>query len=170
MSELTINDNSSTEELLQLVVCQLAEEEYGVKISSVKEIIRIPDITKIPQIPDYVEGVINLRNKIIPVISLAGKFNLPQSETNDQSRIVIVEIGNIVAGMIVDAVTEVLRIPVGNIESAPEIITSKISEKYIEGVGKIDERLLILLDIDHIFTEEQKMNISNLADAGSIPA
>jgi purine-binding chemotaxis protein CheW len=170
MSESTTNDGSSAKELLQLVICQLSKEEYGVQISSVKEIIRIPDITKIPHVPDYVEGIINLRNKIIPVINLATKFNLSHEGLNDQSRIVIVEIGNVVAGMVVDAVTEVLRVSAEDIERAPEMITSNISEKYIDGVGKLDDRLLILLDIDQIFTEEQKVQIHHLENAGSIPA
>ncbi|WP_406670358.1 chemotaxis protein CheW [Methanolobus sp. ZRKC4] len=170
MSESTINGGSSTGELLQLVICQLSKEEYGIPISNVKEIIRIPNIIKIPRAPDYVEGIINLRSNVLPVINLATRFNLSHEEINNQSRVVVVEIGDIVTGMIVDAVTEVLRIPVGNIESAPEIITSKISEKYIEGVGKIDERLLILLDINKVFTEEQKVQISHLENAGSVPA
>jgi purine-binding chemotaxis protein CheW len=82
----------------------------------------------------------------------------------------VVEIGNKVAGMVVDSVTEVLRISSENIEPAPEIITSKITERYIQGVGKIDDRLLILLDIDKIFTQEQKAQISRLENAGAIPA
>lgn len=170
MSESTAKDGSSSEELLQLVICKLVNEEYGVQISNVKEIIRIPEITKIPQVPDYVEGVINLRNKIVPIINLATKFNLPHEEDNDDSRIVVVEIDGFIAGMIVDAVVEVLRISEDHIEPAPEIITSKISEKYINGVGKLDERLLILLNIEKIFTEEQKIQISNLKNADPVPA
>nr|WP_292465574.1 chemotaxis protein CheW [Methanolobus sp.] len=97
-------------------------------------------------------------------------MNLAHEEISDDSRIIVVEIGNMVAGMVVDAVTEVLRISSENIESAPEIITSKITERYIQGVGKIDERLLILLDIDKIFTQEQKKQIGQLENTGAIPA
>ncbi|MDP2218371.1 MAG: chemotaxis protein CheW [Methanolobus sp.] len=170
MAESVIMDSSSSKELLQLVICQLSNEEFGIEISRVKEIIRIPGITKIPQVPGYVEGIINLRGRIIPIINLATKFNLAHEEMSDHSRIMVVEIGNMVAGMVVDSVTEVLRISSENIEPAPEIITSKITERYIQGVGKIDERLLILLDIDKIFTQEQKAQISRLENAGPIPA
>ena len=170
MAESVIKDGSSSKELLQLVICQLSNEEFGIEISRVKEIIRIPSITKIPQVPSYVEGVINLRGSIIPIIHLATKFNLAHEEMSDDSRIMVVEIGNMVAGMVVDAVTEVLRISSENIESAPEIITSKITERYIQGVGKIDDRLLILLDIGKIFTMEQKKQICQLENAGAIPA
>ena len=135
-----------------------------------KEIIRIPDITSLPQAPCYIEGIINLRGSIIPVINLALRFNLPREELDERSRIMVVEIDNMVAGIVVDAVTEVMRISTEDIDPAPEIIASKVSERYIQGVGKIDKRLLILLDIDKVFTEEQKMNISRLEHAGCIPA
>ena len=170
MTELVIKDGSSSEELLQLVICQLSNEEFGIEISKVKEIIRIPEITEIPQVPDYVEGIINLRGSIIPIINLAEKFDLNHENASNDSRIVVVELENLVAGMVVDAVSEVLRISGENIEPTPEVIVSRITERYIQGVGKIDDRLLILLAIDKIFTEEQKMQISRLENAGSIPA
>ncbi|WP_370574575.1 chemotaxis protein CheW [Methanomethylovorans sp.] len=170
MSELFSKNGSSSEELLQLVICQLSNEEFGIEISKVQEIIRIPDITSLPQAPCYIEGIINLRGSIIPVINLALRFNLPREELDERSRIMVVEIDNMVAGIVVDAVTEVMRISTEDIDPAPEIIASKVSERYIQGVGKIDKRLLILLDIDKVFTEEQKMNISRLEHAGCIPA
>ena len=170
MTELVIKDGSSSEELLQLVICQLSSEEFGIEISKVKEIIRVPDITKIPQVVSYVEGVINLRGGLIPVINLADRFGLTHNDTNDNSRIIVVEIGNLLAGMVVDSVTEVLRVPTGSIDPAPAIITNGVSEKYIQGVCKIEDRLLILLDIDRIFTEENKQKISQLENAGPIPA
>lgn len=170
MSELFSKNGSSSEELLQLVICQLSNEEFGIEISKVQEIIRIPDITSLPQAPCYIEGIINLRGSIIPVINLALRFNLPREDLDERSRIMVVEIDNMVAGIVVDAVTEVMRISTEDIDPAPEIIASKVSERYIQGVGKIDKRLLILLDIDKVFTEEQKMNISRLEHAGCIPA
>lgn len=170
MSERFSKNGSSSEELLQLVICQLSNEEFGIEISKVQEIIRIPDITSLPQAPCYIEGIINLRGSIIPVINLALRFNLPREELDERSRIMVVEIDNMVAGIVVDAVTEVMRISTEDIDPAPEIIASKVSERYIQGVGKIDKRLLILLDIDKVFTEEQKMNINRLEHAGCIPA
>jgi purine-binding chemotaxis protein CheW len=170
MAEQMSKKSSSSNELLQLVICQLSSEEFGIEISKVKEIIHIPDITKIPEAPSYIKGIINLRGNIIPVINLALRFNLSQNELDNKSRIMVVELDNIVVGIIVDAVTEVMRISIDNIDPAPEIIASKISERYIQGVGKIDKRLLILLDIDKVFSEEQKMSITNLENAGCIPA
>ncbi|TQD23898.1 chemotaxis protein CheW [Methanolobus vulcani] len=171
MTKSVLNkDGSSSIELLQLVICQLYNEEFGIEISKVKEIIRIPDITKIPHAPVYVKGIINLRSSIIPIIDLSAKFGLAHEKMSTDSRIVVVEIGELVAGMIVDAVSEVLRISSENIESAPEVIVSQITGRYIQGVGKIDERLLILLDIDKIFTDEQKVQIGRLENAGYVPA
>ncbi|WP_407356429.1 chemotaxis protein CheW [Methanolobus sp. WCC5] len=170
MAEYVEKDSSSSKELLQLVICQLASEEFGIEISRVKEIIRIPDITKIPQVPDYVEGIINLRDRIIPVIHLAERFGLAREVKDEDSRIVVVEIGNLTAGMVVDSVTEVLRMSGDDIEPAPDIIVSGVSEKYIRGVGKLEDRLLILLDIDMVFTEEQKQQMSQLENAGAVPA
>lgn len=170
MAEQISKNSSSSDELLQLVICQLSTEDFGIEISKVKEIIRILDITKIPQVPSYIEGIINLRGRIIPVINLALRFNLSQEELDDRSRIMVVELDNIVVGIIVDAVTEVMRISIDDIDPAPEIIASKISERYIQGVGKIGDRLLILLDIDKVFSEEQKRSIIRVEDAGCIPA
>ncbi|WP_094229158.1 chemotaxis protein CheW [Methanolobus psychrotolerans] len=170
MAESVTKDGSSSEELLQLVICQLSNEEFGIEISKVKEIIRIPYITKIPQVLHYVEGIINLRGNLIPVINLADRFGLEHEENDEHSRIVIVEIGNLVAGMVVDSVTEVLRMNSDSLEPAPDIITKGVSERYIQGVGKINDRLLILLDIDMIFTEEQKKKMGQLENAGAIPA
>ncbi|WP_370572352.1 chemotaxis protein CheW [Methanomethylovorans sp.] len=168
MAEERSKNSSSSDELLQLVICQLSDEEFGIEISKVKEIIRIPEITKIPQAPYHIEGIINLRGSIIPVINLAARFNLSKEKMDDRARIMVIELDNIIAGMIVDAVTEVMRISIGDIDPAPDIIASNISEKYIQGVGKLDNRLLILLDIDRVFTEEQKMNVAQLENTGLI--
>lgn len=168
MTEEGPKNSSSSDELLQLVICQLADEEFGIEISKVKEIIRIPDITKIPQAPHYIEGIINLRGSIIPVINLASKFGLSIEKTEERARIMIVELETITAGMIVDAVTEVMRLAISDIDPAPDIIASNISEKYIQGVGKLDSRLLILLDIDRVFTEEQKMHVAQLENSGFV--
>ncbi len=170
MKEQNETYDDSAAELVQLVICQLSKEEFGIDISRVKEIIRIPEITKIPQVPHYIEGIINLRGGIVPVINLATRFGLSHEGTDDNSRIVVLEIGNLVVGMIVDSVTEVLRMSKENIESAPEVIRSGVSEKYIRGVGKVEERLLILLDIDEIFQEEKRLELNNIEDAGAIPA
>ena len=139
----------------QLVAFQLGEETYGVDISQVEEIIRLQPITKVPGAPDFVEGVINLRGRVIPVIDLRKRFHLPPREETKNTRIVVVEVPPNTVGMIVDAVDEVLRISEEKIE-APSLIISSIDTEYIKGVGKLENKLLILLDLAKVLTKEEK--------------
>ncbi|MDD2421686.1 MAG: chemotaxis protein CheW [Heliobacteriaceae bacterium] len=147
-----INDGASE---IQLVVFGLGSEEYGVPIMQVKEIIRLITSTKIPQSPDFVEGVINLRGNVIPVIDLKKRFGLPLSETTVNTRIIVVNIGEHTVGVVVDAVTEVLRLSLSAVEPPPPMM-SGISIDYIKGVGKVEDRLLILLDLDKILSEKEQ--------------
>lgn len=163
MDELSYEGTNVTGDLLQLVIFQLGGEEFGVEIVKVQEIIRMPDITHIPQSPDFVEGVINLRGKIIVVINLDKRFNLNLKEVDENSRIIVVEIENNVVGMIVDSVNEVLRIPKSSVEPAPDLVLSQISRDYLKGVGKVDDRLLILLDLAKVLTIEEMNEIAALA-------
>lgn len=163
MNDVSISGKGSTDELLQMVVFQLGGEEFGVEIMKVQEIIRMPEITQIPQSPDYVEGVINLRGRIIVVINLDKRFNLKSKDVDEHSRIIVVELDDSVVGMIVDSVNEVLRIPSSSVDPAPELVMSKISRKYITGVGKMDNRLLILLDLAKVLDKKEVEEISNLA-------
>ena len=166
MSEdVSIHDAESAEDLLQLVIFQLGGEEFGVEIMQVQEIIRMPEITRIPQSPEYVEGVINLRGKIIVVINLDTRFGLNSKELDDDSRIIIVEVGDNVVGMVVDSVSEVLRLATSSVGPVPEIISSKIKADYLKGVGKLDDRLLILLDLERVLSEEE---ISQVAVVGEM--
>ena len=139
----------------QLVAFQLGEETYGVDISQVEEIIRLQPITKVPGAPDFVEGVINLRGRVIPVIDLRKRFHRPPREETKNTRIVVVEVPPNTVGMIVDAVDEVLRISEEKIE-APSLIISSIDTEYIKGVGKLENKLLILLDLAKVLTKEEK--------------
>jgi purine-binding chemotaxis protein CheW len=146
-------DNTTVgDEVLQFVTFTLNDEEYAVDILSVQEINRITEITKVPNSPDYVEGVINLRGKVIPVINLRSKFGFEAKATDDDSRIIIMEIQGIVNGVIVDSVSEVLRIPASAIEAAPAVATDTISQ-YIKGLAKLENRLIILVEIDHLVEE-----------------
>lgn len=163
MADDLISEKDLKDELLQMVVFQLGGEEFGVEIMKVQEIIRMPEITQIPQSPEYVEGVINLRGKIIVVINLDTRFNLSSKDVDEHSRIIVVEIGDNVVGMIVDSVNEVLRINVSSIDPAPELVTSGVSREYITGVGKLDGRLLILLDLAKVLNKKEVENIANLA-------
>ncbi|MEW6418926.1 MAG: chemotaxis protein CheW [Nitrospirota bacterium] len=140
---------ATNSEILQLVTFNLGNEEYAVDILKVQEINRMVEITTIPNAPFYVEGVINLRGKVIPVINLRKRFGLDSKETDSQSRIMVVDVGATI-GLIVDSVSEVLRLSSDTIEPPPPMTAGDGSE-YIKGVGKLEDRLLILLDIDRIF-------------------
>ena len=137
----------------QLVTFCLGSEEFGVDIMRVQEIIRIPPITRVPKAPIYVEGVINLRGNVIPVISLRTRFGMTSVEETDLSRIIVLQVHTKVFGIGVDAVTEVLRIDSDEIEPPPPIALGMDSQ-FIRGVGKIGERLLIILELDQIMGGE----------------
>jgi len=139
-------------DLLQLVSFSLGNEEFGVNILCVQEINRIQQITKVPNAPDYVEGVINLRGRVIPVIDLRQKLNMPRKDHDNSTRIIVVEVSSKTVGFIVDAVKEVIRIPVSVTEPPPEIV-SGINSEYIKSVGKLEDRLLILIDLDKILSK-----------------
>ncbi|MEA3253832.1 MAG: chemotaxis protein CheW [Chloroflexota bacterium] len=149
------------EDLLQLVSFRIGEEEFGIDILKVQEINRLVDITKVPRSPDFVEGVINLRGKVIPIIDLRKRFSMEMREYDKDTRIVVVDINNQVMGMIVDSVSEVLRLPADTIEPAPEIAVSVDSE-YIQGVAKLEDRILIFLDLSRIFSEQERATLSQM--------
>ena len=130
----------------QFVAFRLADEIYGIPIMLVHEIIRSCDITQIPRTADYVRGVVNLRGKIVPVIDLRKRLGLPDVEQTNSTRIVVVEVDENVVGMIVDAVTEVFRIPESQIEPPVELVAD-VENDLIRGVGKKEDQLIILLDI-----------------------
>ncbi|BAH74422.1 chemotaxis protein CheW [Solidesulfovibrio magneticus] len=141
-------------ELLQLVTFGIGEEEFGIDILKVQEIIRIMDITKVPNAPPYVEGVINLRGKVIPVIDLRSRFGLDYHVHDSQTRIIVVDLHAMITGFVVDEVSEVLRIQSNTVEPPPPVV-SGIESEYIKGVGKLDNRLLILLDLDKLIPIEE---------------
>lgn len=132
--------------------------EYAVSITKVQEIIPLPVPTKLPQVPDFVEGIINSRGKIIPIIDLKKRFAMGASIASKDSRCVIVEIDGQIVGIVVDEVNEVLRLPSEHIEAPPAAIGG-ITAEYLAGVGKIEDRLLIILDVDKIFNEFEKMEL-----------
>ncbi len=137
-------------DLLQLVTFEVGSEEFAIPILSVQEINRMMQITRVPQSPDFVEGVINLRGKIIPVVDLRRRFGLPASESHGDNRIIVVEIHGRVIGFTVDRVNEVLRISPGIVEPPPSMVCGLESE-YVQGVGKLEDRLLILLELRRLF-------------------
>ncbi len=145
----------------QLVVFDLADEGYGVDISAVREIIRLQEITQVPRTPEFVEGVINLRGKVIPVIDLRKRFWLTVEAESQDNRIVVVDIGDQDIGVVVDAVTEVLRIPTDSVEPPASVITTADSD-YLLGIVKLDSRLIILLDLRKVLSEDEHSELSEI--------
>jgi purine-binding chemotaxis protein CheW len=144
---------------LQLVSFNIGTEEFGVDILKVQEINRMVEITRVPQAPHYVEGVINLRGKVIPIVDLRKRFGLELKEHDKNTRIVVVDIGGNIMGMIVDSVSEVLRLPSSTIEPPPEIVTG-VNSEYIKGVAKLEDRLLIFLDLSRVIDAEELVAVA----------
>lgn len=159
--EILESTKASASEILQLVSFMIGNEEYAVDIFYVKEINRLSQITKVPNAPDFIEGVINLRGRIIPVIDLRIKMGLPKKGYDKDSRIIVIEDENILVGFLVDSVREVLRIPKLVIEEPPEIVTSSKTE-FISSVGKLEDRLLILIDLKKILSKNEQNQIKEV--------
>jgi purine-binding chemotaxis protein CheW len=147
------SQQTKAEELLQLVSFKIGEEEFGVDILKVQEINRMLDVTRVPNAPEYVDGVINLRGKVIPIIDLRRRFGMDRKEHDKNTRIVVVELSGKIVGFVVDAVSEVLRIP-GSVTEPPPSIVAGIDADYITAVGKLEDRLLILLDLERVLSRE----------------
>jgi len=139
---------------LQMVSFQVGVEEYAVDISSVQEIIHIQDLTTVPKTPDFLKGVINLRGKIIPIVDLTTRLSLSPKQPTKESRIVVVEDSGKTVGLIVDAMREVIRIPSCSIRTPPTETEQDGSSLYIRGVAKMDNRLLVILDLEHLLGED----------------
>lgn len=150
------------EELLQLVSFKIGDEEFGVNILSVQEINRMSQITKVPNTPEFIEGVINLRGRIIPVIDLRVKLGMVRKEHGKNTRIVVVELKGRTIGFIVDEVSEVLRIPKSITEAPPDMIGA-VESDYITSIGKLEDRLLILLDLEKILSTSDFSHLETAA-------
>ena len=142
----------------QVVVFRLGTEDFGVSISSVESIIKMQSITKMPHAPGFVEGVTNLRGKVLPVIDLRRRFGLPPQEINKNNRIIIINVNRIEVGMIVDGVSEVLTIPEQAVEPTPAIALS-VEAGFITGIAKIDQRLVILLDLGRVLSGSEQESL-----------
>lgn len=144
MAESTYADRE-----MQLVIFKLGREDYGISILQVQEIKRILDITRVPNSPDFIKGVINLRGSVLPVIDLKKRLQLPPADYTEDTRIIIVKVEEIVVGLIVDAVSEVTTLSSENIEP-PTTVVGGVSAQYLSGVGKQEDNLLILLNLTAI--------------------
>ncbi|MBP8976360.1 MAG: purine-binding chemotaxis protein CheW [Bacteroidetes bacterium] len=150
-NEHNTTDNKKSDKLLQLVSFKVGNEEFGVDILKVQEINRMIEITQVPDSPPDVEGVVNLRGKVIPVVDLRKRFGLTSREQTIHTRIIVVELTNQTVGFIVDEVKEVLRIPSSVMEPPPDLAVGKNAD-YIVGIGKLDNRLLTLLDLEKVMS------------------
>ncbi len=148
-------------EIVQLVSFTLGEEEYGIDILRVQEINRMMEITHVPKCAYFVEGVVNLRGKVIPVLDLRKRFGL-KAENTKETRIIVVDINGKMVGLIVDSVSEVLRLPKETIDPTPPVISTSVDAQCIKGVGKLEDRLIIILDIEKFLTEEEKNMLNSL--------
>jgi len=151
-------DESKAAEEIQLVVFSLGREEFAVEVTQVREIMRMEEITRMPKSPHFVEGIINLRGQIIAVVELAKRLNLETGERSGETRIIVVETEDIKVGMIVDSVSEVLRVAADAVEPSPTLATD-ISAAYLQGVLKQDNRLIILLDLTKVLSLEEMVGL-----------
>lgn len=145
-------------DMLQFVTFRLAGQKYAVDILKAQEINILKEITAIPNAPDYVEGAINLRGKVIPVLNLRKKFHLEAQPLNDQTKVIVIDIRGVVMGVIIDAVSDVLRVPANLVEPPPPV-ASVIRTDFVRGVAKLPDGLVIILDMDKLLdpTEQQAL-------------
>ena len=141
----------------------LNDEVYGIEILKVREIIGLMDVTSVPQTPDYMKGVINLRGKVIPVIDLRLKFSMPEEEHTQETCTIVVEVDNTSIGIIVDKVSEVMEIKGDEIEAAPQF-GQGIDTNFIMGLGKTKETIVILLDIAKVLSAEELAMVEEIAE------
>jgi purine-binding chemotaxis protein CheW len=162
MSNLpAVSLNKKSNELTQLVSFHMDNEEYGVEVLKVREIIRMVPITNMPNTPHYVEGIINLRGKVISIISLRKQFGLMDAENNNQTRVIIMDICGELLGFTVDAVSEVIRVSAAEVQPAPSMATGGIGQECVMGVINHADTLLVLLNLDLMFSsEEQRLLVS----------
>jgi purine-binding chemotaxis protein CheW len=154
-----INTTHADSELLQLVGFKLGKEEFAVDILNVNEILKMMEVTVVPNSPDCIEGIVNIRGRIIPVIDTRLKLNMPKKEYDNDTRIMVVEKKEKTVGFIVDEVNEVLRIPKDITEPPPDLVTANIESDYVTSVAKLEGRLLILLDLEKLILSEELVDV-----------
>jgi len=146
---------------IQLLIFRLGDEEFGIPIQQVREILRLREIHRLPQAPDFIEGVINLRGHIVAVIDLRKRMGLSElREHTSACRIIIVRIRNINVGLIVDNAKEILALPQGDIDSAPALVRIQVPDTFLSGVGKIDGRMIILLALEEVLNYTEAVKLS----------
>ncbi len=154
-------EQESVVEKVKVVVFRLKDEEYGVEVDQVKSIERMESITRVPNTPSFVKGVINLRGVVIPVINLRSRFQMEEEEYTDSTRIVIVHVNEMEVGLIVDAALDVLDVPLDAIEPPPEVVGG-VEAAYLRGMAKLEDRLLVLLNLDRVLSPEELKQVEQM--------
>ncbi|OEG00422.1 chemotaxis protein CheW [Vulcanibacillus modesticaldus] len=148
------NQTEQVNEELKIIVFRIKNEEYGVDVKQVKSIERMEHITRVPNTPPFVKGVINLRGVVVPIIDLRKRLGIDQQEYNDSTRIIIVNVDEMEVGLIVDEANDVIDIPISSIEPPPKVVGG-VESVYLRGVAKISERLLVLLNLDQVLNPDE---------------
>ncbi len=141
-------------DIIQLVSFILDDVEYGIDILSVHEIMRMPDIARLPNTPPFVKGVINLRGNVIPVVDVRERFGFPVTEITDSTRIIVIESMEKLVGLLVDNVHQVVRLPESNVDPPAELVEG-VSEVFIKGIGRLNKRLIVILNLNNMLFEEE---------------
>jgi len=168
-SDVEVRARRQSVETEQVVTFKVDNEEYALAIADVQEIIRVPDISRVPQAPAFVEGVVSLRNRLLPIVNLRARFGMPSIATDDDSRIIVVSLADAIVGVQVDAVSEVLSVPRDAVEAPPSVLSGGEAEQ-LRGVAKLDEgrRLIMLLDAAHVLSSVEVGMLSGLEGAGKV--
>ena len=163
MSDERINNNAtdSNDEVLQWVTYRLGEETYGINVMQVREVLRYTEIAPVPGAPDYVLGIINLRGNVVTVIDTRSRFGLMEGEITDNTRIIVIESEHQVIGILVDSVAEVVYLRSSEIDTTPSVGTDE-SAKFIQGVSNRDGKLLILVDLNKLLTDDEWDEMAHL--------
>lgn len=148
---------------LQQVIFKLDNEEYGIDIMKVNGIEKYQEVVKVPNSPEYIEGIINLRGVVLPIYSLRKKFALVDKAPDEETKIIVVFTNDVKVGFVVDSVQEILHIDLETVEEAPKLVTG-INRKYIKSVAKQEERMIILIDIDLIVSDEEKIELGEVLE------
>jgi purine-binding chemotaxis protein CheW len=152
------------EEEKKVIVFALGSEEYGVEVDKVRTIERMQPLTRVPKVPAFIKGVINLRGVVVPIIDLRDRFGLDHAEYNDNTRIIIVSAGEFEVGLIVDSANDVIDLDSNEIESPPEIVGG-IKAKYLEGIARVGEnRLLVLLNLERVLDKSEIMQLEGIGE------
>lgn len=152
--------------VLQLVGFKNGEEFFGVPIGKVKEIVRVPEITPVPDTPAFLKGVINLRGRIVAVVDMSTRLGAKSSPRKKTNRVLILEIDSSLVGLLVDSASEIIKVPEDSIEPPPEVITA-IGAEYVTGVGKLREKLIVLLDINRLLSAEEMLKVRTIGKSAA---